>query len=193
MNLLAFQFSYAIAPSQYQLAFTQPNSYTYSPWSIGSPYTTNAYTNAYTTSANAYTTSPNAYSTSPNAYTTSANAYSTTPQLSAAALQQSQIIPYTTTAQGSYILTPSQLQQLSFGVPQTPTAAAATVQPLSYTTASPSSTLAKVQPATAVASPATTIVSPTTASFYSSAPASHSYQQSPTFRKLTKKRWLLFG
>lgn len=149
-----------MAPSAYQLAYTQPNSYAYAPWTIASPYTTSSL-----------------YS---SGYTTAANGYSTTPQLSSAALQQSQIVPYTTTAQGTYLLTPSQLQQLNSFYAQSPTAAAA-VQPVSYTTATPAG-VQKIA-ATAAAAPASTVVTPTTASFYSPAPASQSYQQSPTFRK----------
>lgn len=152
-----------MAPSTYQLAYTQPSSYAYaaSPWTFASPYTTSGL-----------------YS---SGYTTAANGYTTTPQLSSAALQQSQIVPYTTTAQGTYLLTPSQLQQLNSYYAQSPTAAAA-VQPVSYTTATPAG-VQKIA-ATAAAAPASTVVTPTTASFYSPAPASQSYQQSPTFRKL---------
>lgn len=131
------------------LAATQPNPYAYSPVGIPSPYTTGAYTTGAYTNANAY----------PNA----------------AQLQQGQIIPYTAqSTNGGYILTPSQLQQLGIALPQT-VGASATVQPYTYTTATPDlSNVPKL---------GTTVVTPTAAAYYSAAPASQSYQQNPSFRK----------
>lgn len=128
----------------------------------------------------AYATQPNPYSYAPygiaSPYTTSAyttpNAYGTGP-IAAASLQQGQIIPYTTAA-NSLFLNPTNLQQFynSFAYPQSLNAAA-TVQPLTaYTTATP--IIPKI---------GSTVVSPTTAAYYSAAPASQTYQQSPAFRK----------
>lgn len=134
---------------------TQSNSLPYTPVALASPYTAAAFTN-------------------------SANGYANFAQLPAAAsLQQGQIIPYTTTSNGIY-LSPSQLQQLNLIAPQTLGAqtlgaAAATVQPYTYTTAAP------VVPS--VPKIGSTAVPPTAAAFYSAAPASQTYQQSPSFRK----------
>ncbi|XP_055302554.1 uncharacterized protein LOC129568534 [Sitodiplosis mosellana] len=147
--------AYAIAPNQqYQLAIaaTQPNPYVYSPVGIASPYTTSAYTN------------PNSYSTA-----TTNNAASA--QLPAASLQQGQIIPYTASSNGIY-LTSSQLQQLGYAIPQS-VGAPATAQPYTYTTATP------ILPS--VPKIGTTVVTPTAAAYYSAAPASQAYQQTPTF------------
>lgn len=130
---------------------TQPNPYSYAPVALASPFTTNAYTGA--------------------------TGYTNGPQLTAASLQQGQIIPYTTSSNGIF-LNPSQLQQLGIGynsIPQT-VGAAATVQPYTYTTASPIlSNVPKVP---------STVVTPTAAAYYSAAPASQTYQQTPTFRKI---------
>lgn len=138
---------------------TQSNSLPYTPVALASPYTAAAFTN-------------------------SANGYANFAQLPAAAsLQQGQIIPYTTTSNGIY-LSPSQLQQLNLIAPQTLGAqtlgaAAATVQPYTYTTAAP------VVPS--VPKIGSTAVPPTAAAFYSAAPASQTYQQSPSFRKSQTK------
>lgn len=144
--------AYAISPGQYVAAVpTQPNSYPYTPVAIASPYTAAAYTNS-----------------------ASANGYTNSAQLPAAAsLQQGQIIPYTA-ASNSIFLSPSQLQQLNFGVPQT-LGSAANIQPYAYTTAAP------VVPS--VPKVGSTVVTPTAAAYYSAAPASQTYQQSPAFRK----------
>lgn len=135
---------------------TQPNSYSYAPLALASP----------------FTTSP---------YTTGATGYTNGAQLSAASLQQGQIIPYTTPSNGIF-LNPSQLQQLGLGYssgyssyPQT-VGAAATVQPYTYTTATP------ILPN--VPKVGSTVVTPTAAAYYSAAPASQTYQQSPAFRKI---------
>lgn len=129
---------------------TQSNSLPYTPIALASPYTAAAFTN-------------------------SANGYANFAQLPAAAsLQQGQIIPYTTASNNIY-LSPSQLQQLNLVAPQTLGAAAATVQPYTYTTAAP------VAPS--VPKVGSTAVPPTAAAFYSAAPASQTYQQSPSFRK----------
>lgn len=143
--------AYAISPGQYVAAVpTQPNSLSYAPLGLASPYTAAAFTN-------------------------SASGYANSAQLPAAAqLQQGQIIPYTT-ASNSILLSPSQLQQLNFAVPQSLGAAAATVQPYAYTTAAP------VAPS--VPKVSSSVVTPTAAAFYSAAPASQTYQQSPSFRK----------
>lgn len=137
-----------MGPSQYQLAYNQPNSYSpYASFAIANPYTTNAYTN-------------------PNSFASSSG-------LTAASLQQSQIIPFTSSPSNSFLFNPSQYQPLNFALPQSSTAA---IQPLSYTTASPLSSVSKVS--------GTTVVTPTTPSFYPSAPTSQSYQQSPAYRKI---------
>lgn len=129
---------------------TQPNSYPYTPVALASPYT----------------------AASP--YTNSASGYTNSAQLPAAAsLQQGQIIPYTT-ASNSLFLSPQQLQQLNFAVPQT-VGSAANIQPYAYTTAAP------VVPS--VPKVGSTVVTPTAAAYYSAAPASQTYQQSPAFRK----------
>lgn len=143
--------AYAISPGQYVAAVpTQPNSLPYTPVAIASPYTAAAFTNG-------------------------ASGYTNSAQLPAAAsLQQGQIIPYTT-ASNSFLLSPSQLQQLNLAVPQTLGAAAATVQPYTYTTAAP------VVPS--VPKVSGSVVTPTAAAYYSAAPASQTYQQSPSFRK----------
>lgn len=135
---------------------TQSNTYTYAPVALASPYTTNPYTSG-------------------TAYTNAAG-YTNTAQLSAASLQQGQIIPYTTSSNG-ILLSSSQLQQLGLAynnLPQT-VGSAATVQPYAYSTASP------VLPS--VPKVGTTVVTPTAAAYYSPAPASQTYQQSPAFRK----------
>lgn len=124
---------------------TQPNPYTYTPFSLASPYTTNV-----------------GYS-SPNVY---GNGQFTAGQL----------IPYTTAA-NSFYLSPSNLQQFGFSVPQSLTGStSATVQPFTtaYTTATP------ILPnASKVASNA---IAPTASAFYAAAPASQTYQQTPNFR-----------
>lgn len=126
---------------------TQPNPYTYAPLSLASPYTTNGYA-----SANIYGNSP----------------------ITAASLQQGQLIPYTAAANGFY-LSPSSLQQLGFAMPQT-LSASATIQPMTaYTTATP------IVPS--VPKIGSNVAPPTASAFYASAPASQTYQQSPTFRK----------
>lgn len=109
------------------------------------------------------------------AYANSASSLTNLAQLPAAAasLQQGQIIPYTTSSNSIY-LSPSQLQQLNLAVPQT-LGAAATVQPYTYTTAAP--VVANVPKVGSAG------VTPTAAAFYSAAPASQTYQQSPAFRK----------
>lgn len=136
-----------MGPSQYQLAYNQPSSYSpYASW-IANPYTTNAYTNP--------------------------NSFASTSGLTAASLQQSQIIPFTSSPSNSFLFNPAQYQPLNFAIPQSSTAA---IQPLSYTTASPLSSVSKVS--------GTTVVTPTTPSFYPSAPTSQSYQQSPAYRKI---------
>lgn len=128
---------------------TQSNSLPYTPVALASPYTAAAFTN-------------------------NANGYANFAQLpAAAALQQGQIIPYTT-ASNSFLLSPSQLQQLNLVAPQTLGAAAATVQPYTYSTAAP------VVPS--VPKVGSTAVPPTAAAYYSAAPASQTYQQSPSFR-----------
>lgn len=131
---------------------TQPNPYTtnpytYAPLSIASPYTTNGYG-----SSNIYGNGP----------------------ITAASLQQGQIIPYTSATNGLY-LSPSNLQQLGFSLPQS-LSTSATVQPLTaYTTATP------IVPS--VSKIGSNVVNPTASAFYAAAPASQTYQQSPTFRK----------
>lgn len=143
------------------VAATQPNPYAYTPVGIASPYTTSAYTN----SANSYSTT--------NAATAAVAAAATAPQISAASLQQGQIIPYTAASNGIY-LTTSQLQQLGYAIPQS-IGAPATAQPYTYTTATP------ILPS--VPKIGTTVVTPTAAAYYSAAPASQAYQQTPAFRK----------
>lgn len=126
----------------------------------------------------AVATQPNPYTYSPLAlaspYTT--GAYTNTAQLPSASLQQGQIIPYTTASNGIF-LNPSQLQSYNFALPQT-IGSSATVQPYAYTTATP-----LVPNAPKIG---TTVVTPTAAAFYSAAPASQTYQQSPAFRKSLK-------
>lgn len=158
------QVAYAIAPNQqqYQLAIaaTPANSYAYTPVGIASPYTTSAYTN------------PNYSAAATGAGVTTAAAAAAA-QLPAASLQQGQIIPYTASASGIY-LTPAQLQQLGYAIPQA-VGAPATAQPYAYTTATP------LLPS--VPKIGTTVVTPTAAAYYSAAPASQAYQQAPAFRK----------
>lgn len=128
---------------------TQSNSYSYAPVGLASPYTTSAYGTGYTNTA----------------------------QLPAAAsLQQGQIIPYTTAANG-ILLSSSQLQQLGLAYNNLPqnVGSAATIQPYTYSTAAP------ILPS--VPKIGTTVVTPTAAAYYSAAPASQTYQQSPAFRK----------
>lgn len=130
---------------------TQPNSFSYAPVALASPYTTNAYT--------------------------SGSGLSNSAQLSAASLQQGQIIPYTQASNG-ILLNPTQLQQLGLGYNsiQQSVGSAATVQPYTYTTATPIlSNVPKI---------GSTVVPPTASAYYSAAPASQTYQQSPAFRKI---------
>lgn len=143
------QFAYSLPSNPYQVAYaTQPNPYTYAPLSLASPFTTNGYA------------SPNVYGNGP---------------ITAASLQQGQIIPYTTAANGLY-LTPSSLQQFGFSLPQS-LSTSATVQPLTaYTTATP------IVPN--VSKIGSNVVTPTASAYYAAAPASQTYQQQPTFRKL---------
>lgn len=142
------------------IAATQPNPYAYTPVGIASPYTTSAYTN------------PN-YSTATLNGAGVTTAAAAAAQLPAASLQQGQIIPYTASSNGIY-LTPAQLQQLGYTIPQS-FGAPATAQPYAYTTASP------ILPS--VPKIGTTVVTPTAAAYYSAAPASQAYQQAPAFRK----------
>lgn len=149
--------AYAVAPAQYQLAVTNPSTSAayaaYTPIALAAPYTASTYANT------------------PSAYTSGS-------QLAAASIQQGQIIPFTTAA-NSFLLSPSQLaqlQQYNYAVPQlvSPTAAAA------YSTVAPiiPSAVPKIQsviPGTAA--------TPTAAAYYGAAPAAHSYQHSPAFRK----------
>lgn len=141
----------AYGPSAYATPSASTTAYTYAPsFAIATPYTTNPYTNA----ANAYT-----------------NGTPFGNPLTAASLQQGQIIPYTA---NSFFLSPSQLQQLNFALPAvSPTSG---IQPAAYTTASPivSPSVPKI---------GTTVVTPTAAAYYPASPASQSYQQSPAFCK----------
>lgn len=108
-------------------------------------------------------------------YTTAT--YSNGGQLSAASLQQGQIIPYTSAANGFYI-TPAQLQQLTFAAPQTGAATPAQAYqqiPSAYTTATP--VLPGYQKL------GSTVVAPTAAAYYSPASAAQNYHQQPSFRK----------
>lgn len=73
-------------------------------------------------------------------------------------------------------MSPSQLQQLGIAVQQQQTAGTpATVQPYTYSTATPI--------ITGVPKIGSTVVTPTAAAYYSAAPAAQAYQQSPAFRK----------
>ncbi|XP_031626817.1 signaling mucin HKR1-like [Contarinia nasturtii] len=160
--------AYAITPNQYQLAVaaTQPNSYTYAPLAIASPYTTGAYTNA-------------------NGYLNTATSAATNiAQLPPAALQQGQIIPYTASSSNGYILSQSQLQQLQqlgipVGPPYTTPAPVAPSQP-----SVPSVPSVPTVPSAPSVKPGTAVVSPTPSAYYSgysAIPASQAYQQAPTF------------
>lgn len=165
MIVFKFQFAYTTSPNPYQVGYaTQPNAYSYAPLGIASPYTTSGYA------------ATSAYGTGP---------------IAAASLQQGQIIPYTTAA-NSLFLNPSNLQQYNFAYPGTypgnypgTYGAAATVQPLTaFTTASP------IVPSVPKI---TSTVSPTTSAYYSAAPASQTYQQSPAFRKIFLKSRIFIG
>lgn len=156
-KFVLIQFAYTLPSNPYQMAYaTQPNPYTYAPLSLASPYTTSGYA------------SPNVYGNGP---------------ISATSLQQGQLIPYTTAANGGLYLSPANLQQFGFSLPQS-LSPSATVQPLTaYTTAT------SVVPS--VSKFGSNVVTPTASAYYAAAPASQTYQQSPSFRKFCTYTYML--